>query len=299
MASSEWTHFGWQGIEFEMPAEWSLGKIEGERKSGYLRIDGGDMPRIEAKWDAPRSANYDVSRELDRQIRELEKRSRKAKMDFQVKRDVKLVRLENRRWECAHWRSDSSAYCVLTRCDDCGRVVLLRLLYQEDEPGRDWARRIFESLSDHREDCRDYWDVFGLSLKVPSEFTLERSSLKTGEIRLQLQRGRELFEAVRVSLGEYQLRDASLDDWFEKFAKKELEPYRWSKSPCKVREHPGFAFDGPRRLAKRILTPWNACSLKSKVWYCKPSDKLYILRSHLRRQQAEFFEEVCTSVECH
>jgi len=299
MSDPKWTHFGWQGIEFEIPADWTLGKLDGNRGAGYLRIDDETMARIEAKWETTKSREYDIAREMERQLRDIEKRARKAKIDLAVKRNVKMVRLQDRRWECAFWKGDPSAYSMLTQCEDCGRIVLLRVMFREHEPGKDWACRVFQSLVDHHEDCRDHWDVFGLSVKVPADFALGHASLKTGEIRLPFIRAGESLEAVRVSLGQYQLRSTSLDEWFEKFCRKELEPYKWAKEPCKVREHPGFCFQGPRRLQKRLLAPFNTCSLKSRVWYCKETDKLFILRSILRPKHSDVFEQVCTTVQCH
>ena len=46
--SITWSHFGWQGIQFDVPADWNLAQVTGEYESGYLRLDDDDMVRSAA-----------------------------------------------------------------------------------------------------------------------------------------------------------------------------------------------------------------------------------------------------------
>ena len=34
-----WTDFGWHGIRLRVPDDWNLGKVEGDFKSGYARLE--------------------------------------------------------------------------------------------------------------------------------------------------------------------------------------------------------------------------------------------------------------------
>lgn len=299
MASAEWKHFGWQGIELEMPADWSLGKIEGDRTKGYVRIDDEEMVRLEAKWDAPKKGVYDLPAELARQIKEFEKQAKKARREAVVRRSVKIAQLRERDWECFYLKSDFPSYNLLTCCHDCGRTALLRAVFRDGEPGKEIAARIFESLRDHTESCRDHWDVFGLSVAVPTSFALERSSLKTGEIRLLFSRKKEQVEAIRVSLGEFQLREAPLEEWFAKFYRKELDPFSWEREDAEIHGHSGCAIQGRRRLGRRFADLLNSRPLKCKVWYCKATDKLFILRTLLNRHSDDVSDEICESFRCH
>lgn len=324
MRFKEWTRFGWQGIEFEMPEEWNLGKIDGDRTGGYLRMEDEEMVRLEAKWATAKPESYDLDREVANQVKQLEKQARKAKMEVVIRRKVNLLQLKDKNWECFYWRGDFTAYSLLTHCPGCGRVVLLRALFRDHEPAKEISRRIFGSMTDHRADSRDFWNVFGLALRLPDSFLLQRSSLKTGEIRLLFGRKKEELEAARISLAEYQLREASLDQWFEKFYSRELKPYRVEKQPWSIQGHPGLQFQGERNLQRRLLQPlrsfprvgsgvlsripilgkWRcqrfySLPLKCRVWHCKESDKLFILRALLSVEDEVLFDEVCASMRCH
>lgn len=299
MLIREWTRFGWQGIEFDAPADWNLGRIEGDRTSGYLRLDDEEIVRLEAKWAVVKKGRYDLDRELERQVKELEKNARKAKIEIAIHRKVKLVRLDGRDWECFTWRGDYDACNLLTCCHSCGRVILLRALFRPHEPAREISRRIFESLADHQEDCCDLWNVFGLTLRIPASFLLKRCSLKTGDIRLAFSRHKEELEAARISLAQYQLRESRLDHWFERYGRQDLEAYEWNKTPQDVRKHPGYRYLGTRKLGRRLFSPFASLTMKSQVWHCQASDKLFILRGALAEDGSSLFEDVLASVQCH
>jgi len=299
MNLDEWSRFGWQGIEFDIPAEWGLSKIEGDRNTGYLRIDDEDMVRLEGKWSAAQKGKYDLEKEIANQLKQLDKRARKAGLETTTRRKLKLVRFKERSWECFYWKGDFVAYNLLTYCEGCGRVLLLRVLFREDEPAREVSRRVFESISDHNEECRDYWSVFGLKLNVPTNFTLKKSSLKTGEIRLLFDREKkEQLEVIRVSLAEYHLRERTLEQWFERFMEKELRPFAWTQETARIHEHRGFLLEGRLRMTRRLL-PFKRRHLACHVWNCQESDKLFILHSTLKDPNDPVFEEICASIECH
>ena len=41
----EWADFGWQGVCLRVPDEWNLGKVDGDAKSGYARLDDSEIVR--------------------------------------------------------------------------------------------------------------------------------------------------------------------------------------------------------------------------------------------------------------
>ena len=48
MANGEidWTDFGWQGVHLRVPDEWNLGKVDGDAKSGYARLDDAEIVQV-------------------------------------------------------------------------------------------------------------------------------------------------------------------------------------------------------------------------------------------------------------
>jgi len=296
---NNWIHFGWQGIEWEMPEEWTLGKIEGDRANGYLRIDDEDMVRLEARWHVPKSGKVDIEAEAEKQIREIEKKTKKSKQKVIVKRKVRLVQREDSDWECYHMRTEFHVWNLVNHCHICGRVILLRLFHLAKEDDRALAERVFGSFIDHQEDCHDHWDVYGLSMRLPTSFELDHPSLKTGEIHLQFKRRREIFIGRRISLAELQLREMSLKEWSIKRFKAEWQKFRWQFEESEFLRHESCFVRGYARIARQIWSPLSAKVLKCRVWYCKDSDKLFILHAQMKDEESDLFEEVCASIHCH
>ena len=299
MSFNNWIHFGWQGTEWQMPEDWTLGKIEGDRSSGYLRIDDEDMVRLEARWHVPKPESVDIEAEAEKQIKEVEKKSKKSKQKVVVKRRVKLIQRERSAWECYQMRAEFHAWNLVNHCQVCGRVILLRLFHLPKEADRELARRIFESLIDHQEDCHDRWDVYGLTMSLPTSFELETPSLKTGEIHLQFKKGRELLTGRRISLAEMQLRELSLKQWTIKRCEADWKKFRWHLEESKFRAHEACLVSGRARITRQVWSPLSPKALKSRVWYCKDSDKLFILHALMKDEESGLFEQVCESIHCH
>ena len=282
-----------------MPEEWTLGKIEGDRTSGYLRIDDEDMVRLEARWHVPKSGSVDIQAEAEKQIKEIEKKNKKSKQKVVVKRNVKLVQREDCDWECYHMRAEFNVWNLVNHCHVCGRVILVRLFHLPKEDDKDLAVRVFESLIDHQEDCHDHWDVYGLSMRLPTSFELDQPSLKTGEIHLQFKRKRESFIGRRISLAEMQLREVSLKEWSIKRFGADWKKFQWQIEESEFNGHDSCLVLGRARITRQVWSPLSAKILKCCVWHCKDSDKLFILHAQMKDEESDLFEQVCESIHCH
>jgi len=74
----------WQGISVEVPEDWTLGAIGAGERSGYLRLDDRDMPRLEVKWEhAPRGSDPEL---VVRRFLNMLKRGRKGQRAEEVRR---------------------------------------------------------------------------------------------------------------------------------------------------------------------------------------------------------------------
>ena len=55
------------GREYNLksPTTWELSGLSGDQKTGYLRLDDGEMPRLELKWAPTRKKKPDLHATLD------------------------------------------------------------------------------------------------------------------------------------------------------------------------------------------------------------------------------------------
>ena len=57
-------------MKFDVPADWSLAVVDGDRTNGYVRLDDEDIVRLELKWEKPKGRVV-LSQIVDRYLQEL------------------------------------------------------------------------------------------------------------------------------------------------------------------------------------------------------------------------------------
>ena len=300
MATSvEWTHFGWQGIQFDLPSDWNLAVVNGDYNSGYLRLDDDNMVRIELKWEGRRN-RLPIGKVVTNYLASMEKRAKKQKLPFECKRDLKFAVLPDHDYECMSWVSDFSALSVASRCNDCGRVVLARVLYRKGDGGKAAARRVFSSLRDHPEGDAVVWQFFDFRCATPKGLELERSSLKTGSIEMYFCDRKDEMEVCRVALAQIALKRLSLRDWFHEHYRKRLKGMLFEVEKAPYRGHPGLLCLGRTSIRKSMFAGLQRRRyLHCRVWHCPEADKLYTLRLVSSSEEDERFEALCDQVPCH
>lgn len=300
MASpAEWTQFGWQGLIFDVPVDWNLAVVHGEHDSGYLRLDDDMMVRLELKWEGRRN-RLSVDKIASNYVNMLEKKAKKEKLPFQVKRGLKFAELEGHDYECLSWKSDVSALSVIARCRECSRVILARVLYNKGDGGRAAAKRLFATLRDHPEGDAIPWQFFDFRFASPVGFTLERSSLKTGCIEMYFYDRKDEFEVCRLALAEVLLEQQRMRDWFQEFYRKRLKGFDVSIEKSSYRDHRALSCTGRTSIKKNLFAGLHRRRyMHCRVWHCVETDKLYVFRLTSHEQEDERFERFCDEVACH
>jgi len=109
--------------------------LGGDVKEGYLRLDDGSMPRLEAKWHT--ATGYTSVRDVvTRYLDELKKKAEKQKRSIKVKRDTRLLSRRRKRkasLECFSWSGEEQAHGVAWYCDRCSRVVIAQAIGEAGE----------------------------------------------------------------------------------------------------------------------------------------------------------------------
>ncbi|MBT3343931.1 MAG: hypothetical protein HN712_17510 [Gemmatimonadetes bacterium] len=304
-------NFGWQGLRLRVPEEWNLGKVDGDAKSGYARLDDAEIVRAEIEWRTlPLGGHVTVEDLVDRYIAQLQKKAKKADLDFSCERRARFLTdkrwLEGASYETFIWEADFRAYNLAKRHPTSNRVVLMRVLAKHDEPTSRMAHladEIFRSLEDEPRDGHGvYWGIYGLDFEMPGDFGLQEHQLRSGHIRLSFERGtgrdQHVVQVHRVSMAQMLLQDTDLATWYRSFFHKELKELKIETTPAVVQagggEHEGLIIDGaPRSRFRMLLRPLPLVNprprrhLHAVLWHCEEANRICLVEHLYRKQQDE------------
>ena len=302
--------FGWQGIRGEVPEDWNLGAIGGERKAGYVRLDDEDMPRLELKWQKP-EGGIDLDKILDTYLRDLQKRSRKRKATFNISRGVKILSRRQKRNKDLRgytFTGEFEAHGVIWHCRTCGRVVIAQVLGTEESNLGPLAVRVLGSLEDHASDHWDLWAAYGMAFRLPDNFELTKQKLMTGQLELNFTRHKiEKLSLARWALAEVLLKGTSLEQWAAKNYKARQGDHKLLCRETTYRGHPGIDVRGDvgkpaRRLKEAVQSSvlrQSVPQLRCALWHCTREKKLYAVDTELLPEHEVTLDYVIQSLVCH
>lgn len=177
----EWTVFGWAGIQCEVPATWEISGLSGDQKTGYLRLDDAEMPRLELKWAQTRRKKPDLHSTLDDYFK-LIRKTYKKNTELSFRRNVNLIKeetfFEGRTVLGFSWKGSIRANGLIFHAGK--RITIVQVMGRLKENWRPTVLRIFESIVDHGEAPITLWSAYGLKLGVPQVYKLERQKLLSG-----------------------------------------------------------------------------------------------------------------------
>lgn len=293
-----WTQFGWQGIAFEQPADWNISVVEGDHRTGYVRLDDDAMVRMEIRWEKPRRP-ADVTTIVQRYLDKLERAARKAGQELSVRRHLKLVELDGKDCEYLSTEGEVHALALASRCHACQRLVLARVLFRKGEKIRAVAQRIFSTFDDHPRDGKSAWGLYGLRFAVPETFRLAKSSLKTGYLELLFHHGREELVVIRYSMADVLLKGLPLAEWFKRTYEKKLAQFRCDVRAESENGHDRLRCLGPARRRGLLSALRRKRFLHCLAWRCRDADKIFIFRLVSSREQDERLDQFSRLVVCH
>lgn len=292
--------FGWQGVSLRVPADWSLGKVDGNYKSGYARLDDSEIVRAEVEWrEAPPGSarRLPIPDLVDRYLEKLNKKAAKTGTEFSVQRRSKFLKdkrwLEGSDYETFTWEADFRAYNLARACGTCGRIILVRVLEPKHDSDPALAEEVFRSLNDHGTDGRIFWCIYGMSFWTPEELTLSTHGLKSGNIQLTFEMKGHICKVQRLSMAQVLLKETSLKEWYPSFFKKELRDFDYTLREESVKDHNGLRMEGrPRSRWRQLLRPLPFVNPRprqyadSYIWHCEESNKICVV-DHLYRKKGE------------
>ena len=310
----EWADFGWQGVCLRVPDEWNLGKVDGDAKSGYARLDDSEIVRAEVEWrETPeRGRRLPVPDLVDRYLDKLKKKAEKTDTPFSVTRKAKFLRdkrwLEGSEYEAFTWSADYLAYNLARACPDCGRILLLRVLARLNENLEELADLVFRSVSCHSDHGQRYWSVYGMSFHVPQDFNLSKHELKSGNIQMTFETKNQSCRVQRLSMAQMLLKGTTLEEWYPNFFRKQLRDFSYDVAGTAVGDHEGLRVTGrPRSRFRQLLRPLPWLNprprhhLDALVWHCEEGNRICVVEHLFKRQKErdDLTDRLSAAYVCH
>jgi hypothetical protein len=298
---TQWAPFGWQGVELRVPAHWQMSAVQGDRRTGYVRLMDENAPRLEIKWQQQKR-KPSVASIASEYLSGLARQAKRRKQPFEVTRDLTLSvgGADERPTEFYAWQSDVKAVAMVSWCPECQRVVHIQVLGALDAGVRPLARRIFASLRDHPAEDVEHWAFYDVRFPLPAGFTLEKSDLKTGCVTLRFRRKAERIEISRISVAHLVLDGLALEEWLRRYARKTLQGYTVRAETGRMRGHETVALAGPNwriRDLRGLILPRRR--LRLAAWHCEVNDRLILCSWIGRRCKDTDFAALAAGIACH
>jgi hypothetical protein len=307
--TDNWMRVGWQGLSLLLPDDWNIGAIGGDKTQGYLRFDDPDMPRLEIKWADAGTGAVDLSKIVDKYLRDIQK-DRKNKTE--VTRDLKLVSRRKLKGKKAPqffaWKSDTQGFGSAWFCPDCHRTVIVQIMGQLHEPVQELAEQVLVEIDDHpKGDEWILWSAYGFDFYSPQDWGLASQKLMAGLIEIGLEKGPESLHVARWGMANVILRRQSLQDWGKRELAKRLKKFDTQSAEGKFRGHDAILIEGrtalPQEKVKSFVDHVRGKvypdRVKAILWHCPESNKLYYVEGIVDREHVQFVDEVGEKIACH
>jgi len=283
-----------------VPVPWSLSKVEGTEQTGYLRLDDDEMPRLELRWSPSPGKKVGLDTVTDNYLKQARKAARKYRCPFEVQFKTKRFPAKGREVRYLTLKSDYPSHIIISRCKECGRVVLARILHQPGEQIGSTVASVFGSLSDHGRQGERVWSVFDLGFRLPESLRLASSTFRVGRIALAFRRGSERLVVERHNFARELLRGADLKQWLVRTLRKELRPFACRSEDWPWRGHQGLQLSCSLKLWRRLATLGiRNRRLSALTWHCPQADRIYLVRLTDGKGDAEQLLHCARTIECH
>lgn len=308
-----WRELGWQGIRAYIPSDWEIGAISGDHKSGYLRLDDHVMPRLELKWASHRR-KPDLNALLDEYFKGLRKEYGKKGAQIRIKRGISLVKdtsgFKDKEPIFFSWKSSRvRAFGMIWFCPGCRRTLIAQMNGFSGENIRRTAVDIFTSIEDHPIDPFNLWTAYGLEVKVPRRYRLEKHKMMSAYLLLSFADGSRRIAIERYGLADTLLRSTSLEEWFRRTYAREMRGYGFQIHPIPADgTHEGISLEGYKaRFTDKIpLSPLGFLDLiirrrrmSARVWRCRGSNRIFVVRSIAKLDTSKIVRDIASSIRCH
>jgi hypothetical protein len=281
----------WNDIEFPVPTDWEMSAEGGNVKNGFIRFEK-DQVSFELKWE-PLKKPILAENIVDDFVKKL--RSKQKDIKVHIKDELFISR-----HACSYFYFRSSkahGYALSWSCTQSDRVFLGYISFPKT--GFDQAKMLMKtslpSLVCHCSNDLRNWSFYGMSFKAPTSYELSERKFVIGKITLTLASMKMIHSVITdisgIRLGCWSVANVKFKDDY-------ADPYRWLDSNYRSEASKPFgnikildSIEGQighhqatifTLQAKRGLRYRWSANLRTYVWYCEASNRMFAL-SFFRR----------------
>ena len=308
----KWTTLGWGGITLELPEDWELSGLSGDEKSGYLRLEDADMPRLELKWSESKQKKPDLQKVLDDYFKLVRKNYKRKNTNLHVQRNVNLIRdaefFENREVVFFNWKGDFRASGVIFHCQTCKQITIVQVMGHLKENIKETTSRILSSVRDHSVGQATLWSAYQLNAEVPRRYRLDKHKLLSGYLLFSFVDGSRKVSIERYGVADVTLKEQNLEEWFRGRYAKAIRGYGFSieSSNGDVDERLTLIGEETRIIDRVPLAPalvidkiMRRKTFAVYLWHCHHSNRIYVVQAIAKQDAAKTAEEIAASIRCH
>jgi hypothetical protein len=274
-----WGRFGWHGMAFDVPFDWCPGRLEGDFKNGYVRIEDESDVRAELRWETAGRRVAPASKFVDNYIAQVRKKTRRKDPNPRIERDRCVNELGDIDHEVFSWHGAYCAHSLLAVCPRTRRVVHLRVFFDAGDERRAMTRRIFASLTTGPRHGLAEWSAFGFRFLVGDDWKLDTSGLRTGCLQFTFAHGDDELEVTRFSLAAMVLRKTTLAKWVPSTYHKAMRKYRVAAKEGEFEGCPAVRCEGVMKLTARPFGLFRRRRrLRLLAWHDAEADRVFAVR---------------------
>lgn len=203
----EWKQIAWNGIRFEAPADWEIGKI-GLR---YLMLETETGPVMEVKWN-PVKGRFSPKAHLRRLAalhhRKLRKTFRKQPLPAAWAEALASFDATGFRWRA----KSVAGRGAITYCRHCRTAALIQFLSKPSDRSDSRIRKLLASFRDHSDSGVVTWSVFDIRAEVPDHYRLKSHRFDAGEFELVFSSAKQQMTLHRWSPASILLQRYKLEE---------------------------------------------------------------------------------------
>lgn len=251
--------FAFDGLVFEVPAEWEVTIVEHGPQKGYFQFEDAIGVRLAVRWQqATNFTGIRATRAYFERLRGTLKRKQRAELTVQGTHQILVGRREPRLEAAStdYTLGTLRGTVVTFLVPSCRRAFLVGLQATGEPPGRRLRRRLFDSFHFPAEEDPRRWEFGGISFTAPPSWKYFAHQFVSGHVRLHFrQEGRHL-NVARWGLANLMLSKTPL----EVIGRRALFAWGFKSGEIRAEPYPGGPGEGSLRLVGRPVSRYQRFS---------------------------------------
>lgn len=209
-----WHEFAWDGVSFDVPADWNLSAHDSQRGVTSVTMEDDVAVRLQAEWFVPgrKLPAEKLKSRYDRQVSEIAKKGAKTSA---------MAGLPDGWMGNLCEMPDSRGFAIVFYSHPAGKMAFLATLHfaERDTNRLQPAKRLVASFKINDGPLVP-WKVYDVACEIPREFKLASTSFVAGRKHMVFEWQLRKLSLWFFSLADRFLKDRKPEDWVVEFLNK-------------------------------------------------------------------------------